>query len=222
MASLQAHIETASYRIPAGRAWIDGELYFPDGAKGLVVFANGTGATRYSPRDQALAAYLNEAGFAALLLDLLTAHEGSIDESTTQFRYDIPRLAGRLTDATEWLTWNRDTAALKVGFFGEGTGAAAALIAAAGLPALAQAVVSRAGRPDLAGTALARVKAPTLLITGALDETVTDLNRSALEVMTCERSMEIIPAAGNLFAETSALEEAGQMARTWFDRHLAA
>jgi putative phosphoribosyl transferase len=222
MEAIHGHIEVTSLRIPAGRGWADGDLSIPEGCKGLVVFAHGSGAGRRIPRNLALADYLNEGGFATLLLDLLPPHEQYLEESAAEYRFDIPVLARRLIDTTEWLAWNRDTASLKAAYFGSGTGSAAALIAAAGLPSLVEAVVSRAGRPDLAGHALLKVKAPTLLIAGGNDATLLDLNRAALETMTCERTMEIIPGAGHLFEEKGALEETARLARAWFDRHLAA
>ncbi|MDB5050854.1 MAG: alpha/beta hydrolase [Fibrobacteres bacterium] len=221
MVTAHGHIEAASFRIPAGRAWVDGDLSIPADPKGLVVFASGSGATRNNPRDQKLAAYMNEEGYAALLLDLLTSHEESVAASTDGLSHDIPTLAQRLIDTSEWLTWNRDTSTLKVGYFGTGIGAAAALIAAAGLPSLVQAVVCLEGRPDLAGPSLPELKAPTLLIAASRDESVLQFNRSALEAMTCERSMEIIPGAGHRFEETGALDEVARLSRAWFDRHLA-
>jgi putative phosphoribosyl transferase len=221
MTTVLSHIEATSFRIPAGHAWVDGELSAPEDPKGLVVFANGSGSSRHSPRDQAVAAYMNEQGFASLLLDLLAPHEGLIDESTGEFSLDVPMLAGRLVDATEWLSWNQDTATLKVGYLASGTGVGAALMAAADLPSLVQGVVSRGGRPDWAGPALAEVKAPTLFIAGGLDEAVLEASRSALEVMTCEKDMEIIHGTGSAFTEPGALEEHARLARAWFDRHLA-
>ena len=221
MEAVQGHIEVTPLRIPTGKSRVDGDLSIPDGCKGMVVFSHGSGTGRRNPRNRALAATLNQAGYATLLLDLLKAHEEFQDESTAEFRFDIPLLARRLIDATEWLAWNRDTASLKAAYFGTGTGSAAALIAAAGLPSLVGAVVSRAGRPDLAGHALTKVKTPTLLITGGNDAAILDLNRAALESMTCKRTMEIIPGAGHLFEEKGALEETARLACAWFDRHLA-
>ena len=222
MATAFGTLEASSFRIPAGHAWIDGDLSVPEDPKGLVVFAHGTGSARHNPGDQAVAAYLNGQGFATLLLDLLTPHEKSLDASAGASGLDAPMLAARLVDATEWLSWNRDTATLKVGYLAAGSAAAAALMSAADLPSLVQAVVSRGGRPDPTGRSVARVKAPTLLIAGGLDEAAVEANRAVLELMTCEKSMEIIHGSGNGFEEPGALEEAAHLARAWFDRHSAA
>ncbi|MDB5105213.1 MAG: putative phosphoribosyl transferase [Fibrobacteres bacterium] len=218
MPAIHGHITEISLRIPAGRAWVDGDLAIPEDAKTLIVFAHGTGTGRRNPRNRAIAEFFNEAGYATMLMDLLTAHEESVDETTTGFRYDIPLLARRLIDATEWLAWNHDTESLRMAYYGAGTGSAAALIAAAGLPSHVEAVVSRAGRPDLAGHALLQVKAPTLLIVGSLDETLLGLNRSALEVMACEKAMEIVHGADARFEEGGALEEAARLGLAWFER----
>jgi dienelactone hydrolase len=222
MVTTYGHIEAATFRIPAGHAWVDGDLLIPDTPKGLVIFANGSGATRHHPREQAMAETMNDAGYGSLLLDLLTPHEGAMDETTGESGFGIPALAERLTQVTEWLAWNRDTSSMKLAFIGAGAAAsAAALIAAADLPTLVQAVVCQGGRPDHSGRALSRVKAPTLLIVGGLDDTVADFNRAALEEMTCEKSMEIIHGSDNHFEHPGETEEAMRLTRLWFDRTLA-
>jgi dienelactone hydrolase len=221
MVTTYGHIEATTFRIPAGHAWVDGDLMIPDSPKGLVIFANGSGATRHHPREQAMAESMNDAGYGSLLLDLLTPHEGAIDETAGESVFGIPALAGRLTQVTEWLAWNGETSSLKLAFIGAGASAAAALIAAADLPTLVQAVVCQGGRPDHSGRSLSRVKAPTLLIVGGLDETVADFNRAALEEMTCEKSMEIVHGADNRFEHRGEAEEAMRLTRMWFDRALA-
>jgi dienelactone hydrolase len=159
---------------------------------------------------------LNEGGLATLLIDLLTADEQQVDLQTTQLRFDIPFLAGRVEAISEWLSVHPEMRGLKLGHFGASTGAAAALVAAAELPRLVRAVVSRGGRPDLAGSALKRVLAPTLLIVGGADQVVLDFNRQAMSRMHCEKRLDIIPGAGHLFEESGALNHVAALARDWF------
>ncbi len=201
-------------------AGLEGELTVPPGAAGVVIFAHGSGSSRHSPRNRYVAAVLNEGGLATLLIDLLTAGEQTVDLETAQFRFDIPFLANRLTDITQWMLNQPRMDALKIGYFGASTGAGAALVAAAQLPRLIQAVVSRGGRPDLAGDALERVEAPTLLIVGGNDPVVLELNRQALARMNCVKRLQVIPGAGHLFEEPGALAEAATLARDWFLRFL--
>lgn len=214
--------------IHVGGDELGGTLDFPRDARGIVVFAHGSGSSRFSPRNRQVASALQAAGFGTLLMDLLTKGEDRIDAETSEYRFDIPRLASRLVGATGWLRERNDTRDLSVGYFGASTGAAAALIAAAEKPGEVDAVVSRGGRPDLANAALAKVKAPTLLIVGSLDRVVIDLNRAALEHMKCEKNMELVPGANHLFEEPGALEQVEQRATEWFrhylvrDRHNAA
>jgi len=207
-------------RIEAGAVVLEGDLRLPHDARGVVLFAHGSGSSRHSPRNRRVAELLNEAKLATLLLDLLTRAEEAIDARTAQLRFDIEFLAQRLIAATDWLTEEPATRSLRIGYFGASTGAAAALVAAAERPAVVGAVVSRGGRPDLAGRALARVRAPTLLIVGGRDVLVVELNHRALAVLRCEKEIVVVPGATHLFEEPGALEEVARLAREWFERHL--
>ena len=200
---------------------IDGDLTIPETAAGIVVFAHGSGSSRHSPRNRLVARTLVERGFATLLADLLTTGEEEVDARTGELRFDIARLATRLAGITAWVENEPGTASLPVGYFGASTGAAAALVAAAQLPARVAAVVSRGGRADLAGEALTAVEAPTLLIVGGRDEVVLDLNRRALDQMKVERELVIIPGTGHLFEEQGALGEVSRLAAGWFRRYLS-
>jgi dienelactone hydrolase len=208
-------------RIPAGEVVLDGDLSLGERARGAVVFAHGSGSSRFSPRNRHVAARLQAAGLATLLMDLLTREEERVDEVTRELRFDIPLLARRLTAAVDWLADQPETAELPIGAFGASTGAAAALIAAAERPAAVRAVVSRGGRPDLAGDALERVVAPTLLIVGELDPVVLELNRQALARLRGPKALEIVPGATHLFEEPGALEQVARLAADWFGEHLA-
>ena len=207
-------------RVTAGGVVLEGDLNLPHPARGVVLFAHGSGSSRHSARNRHVARVLNDAGLATLLIDLLTLDEEVIDRETARFRFDIEMLAGRLVDTTDWLTQHRETRNLRVGYFGASTGAAAALIAAADRPDVVRAVVSRGGRPDLAGAALRQVRAPTLLIVGGHDAPVIELNRAALAELACEKQLVIIPRATHLFEEAGALEEVARLARRWFERYL--
>jgi len=201
---------------------LDAELGLPPGARGLVVFAHGSGSGRFSPRNQYVALALRRRGLATLLLDLLTPEEEEIDQRTRQLRFDIPMLAARLAAAAKWAAQNPETKFLPLGYFGASTGAGAALMAAARLPDVTQAVVSRGGRPDLAGSLLAEVRAPTLLIVGELDAPVIDLNEEAMAAMAqAPTRLEIVPDATHLFEEPGALEQVAKLAGNWFEQHLA-
>jgi len=202
-------------QIDAAGVTLEGNLLVPDGAPGIVLFAHGSGSSRFSSRNRYVAQVLRDGGLGTLLIDLLTAKEEAIDERTGHLRFDIDLLARRLIDAASWL----DTPA--VGLFGASTGGGAALVAAAQLPDRIKAVVSRGGRPDLAGDALPRVKAPTLLIVGGDDEPVIGMNEEAYDRMTCERKMEIVPGATHLFEEPGTLEQVARLARDWFAKYLA-
>jgi len=209
-------------RIPAGIAWLYGDLCVPAGAAGLVLFAHGSGSGRHSARNRQVAARLQQAGIATLLFDLLTAQEEQVDISTREHRFDIPLLTGRMQDATAWVQAQMQLRDLPVGYFGASTGSAAALIAAARLGNKISAVVSRGGRPDLAGpAALAAVTAPTLLIVGGADGGVIELNRDALARLRCEKRLAIVPGATHLFEEPGTLEQVGDLAASWFSGHLA-
>ncbi len=200
---------------------LDGDLVLPAGARGLVLFAHGSGSSRFSPRNRLVAAALHEAGIATLLFDLLTPEEEMADARTGVYRFDIPRLADRLVGVTDWVAREPATAGLLVGYFGASTGAAAALIAAARRPDVVAAVVSRGGRVDLADGALSRVAAPTLLIVGAHDLPVLELNRGAMEGLGVESRLEMVAGASHLFEEPGAVEEVVRLGRRWFERHLA-
>jgi len=204
----------------AGTGVIEGDLRLPADARGLVIFAHGSGSSRHSQRNQMVAAHLNEAGFATLLFDLLTAAETRVDDRTRELRFDIGLLARRLLSACDAVATRPDTAALPLGTFGASTGAAAALVAAASRPLETRAVVSRGGRPDLAGDALPGVQAPTLLIVGSRDSQVIELNEVATSRMTCEREITIVPGATHLFEESGTLEAVARLAVSWFVRHL--
>jgi putative phosphoribosyl transferase len=207
--------------VTAGPVTLQGDLDLPEAARAIVLFAHGSGSGRLSPRNRRVATLLNDAGLATLLIDLLTTEEEAVDLRTAHLRFDIGLLAGRLVHATDWLTRHPDTQHFAVGYFGASTGAAAALVAAADRPNIVGAVVSRGGRPDLAGNALEHVRAPTLLIVGGNDHAVIDLNRKALAQMHCERELVIIPGATHLFEEPGALDQVAELARYWFEKHLA-
>jgi putative phosphoribosyl transferase len=199
---------------------LPGDLGLPPAARGLVIFAHGSGSSRLSPRNRAVAATLRGAGLATLLFDLLTAAEEREEMWTRHLRFDIDLLARRLVAATRQMMADPATAALPVGYFGASTGAAAALVAAAALPEVIHAVVSRGGRPDLAVQALDRVRAPVLLIVGGNDPLVLDLNRQAMAHLHVPHRLEVIPGATHLFEEPGALERVAELARDWFLEHL--
>jgi putative phosphoribosyl transferase len=200
---------------------LDGLLTIPEPAKGLVVFAHGSGSSRFSSRNRFVAEILSEAGIATLLFDLLTEEEEDIDQRSREFRFDIDLLTDRLIGVIDWVSKETMTAELPVGLFGASTGAAAALGAAAARPDKVDAVVSRGGRPDLALPHLAKVKAPTLLIVGGEDTVVIELNQQAAERLAVEHHLEIIPSATHLFEETGKLEQVANLARDWFLHHLS-
>ena len=201
-------------------ASLKGNLGVPAGARAIVLFAHGSGSSRFSPRNRFVAQQLRDGGLATLLFDLLTEKEEAVDVYTGEYRFDIELLSNRLVGATDWTTKNPETADLKIGYFGASTGAAAALIAASKRPDLVYAVVSRGGRPDLAGEALQEVKAPTLLIVGGNDTPVIELNKEAMEQIPAEKKLVIIPGATHLFEEPGALEEVARLAREWFVSHI--
>ena len=207
-------------RFGVGRVTLEGNLAIPPQASGVVMFAHGSGSSRHSPRNRAVARVLREGGLATLLVDLLTPEEEAVDEETAHLRFDIGLLADRLVDATDWLGEMEETRGLAVGYFGASTGGGAALVAAAQRPNAVRAVVSRGGRPDLAGAALARVWAPTLLVVGGNDHVVLDLNRQALARLRSEKRLEVVPGATHLFEEPGALEEVARLARDWFLKFL--
>ncbi|MBN2109468.1 MAG: alpha/beta hydrolase [Methanosarcinaceae archaeon] len=199
---------------------LKGNLDIPDGAEGIVIFAHGSGSSRFSPRNRFVARYLQGQGLATLLFDLLTAEEDEIDRLTARFRFNIELLAQRLVAATDWVTMSPATSDLKVGYFGASTGAAAALIAASEKVEQIHAVVSRGGRPDLADGALGTVKAPTLLIVGSRDRPVIDMNEWALERLNSVKEMKLVNGATHLFEEPGTLEEVARLAGEWFVEYL--
>jgi putative phosphoribosyl transferase len=215
-------IAAESIAIPIGGGeQIGADLRVPHRATGLVVFAHGSGSSRFSSRNRAVAKTLQNRGLGTLLLDLLTREEERVDLRTTEYRFDIGRLGKRVVAATDWLQNREDTRWLRIGCFGASTGAAAALIAAAERSALVHAVVSRGGRPDLAGAALPRVKAPTLLIVGGEDEPVIDLNQEAkAQMQAAHVELKIVPGATHLFEEPGTLEQVEQLAGDWFVGYL--
>ena len=201
---------------------VDGDLHLPPRPAGLVIFAHGSGSSRFSRRNRAVATALEHAGFGTLLLDLLTEAEDAVDEQTAEYRFDIPLLGQRVIGAVDWAESRSDLRPLPLALFGASTGAAAALVAAAVRPRRTRAVISRGGRPDLAGHALSRVEAPTLLIVGGDDPQVIDLNRDALRQMRAPVSLEVIPGATHLFEEPGTLEQVARLAADWCRRHLDA
>lgn len=215
-------VQTLDVAIPSGGALLPGSLVIPPQALGIVAFAHGSGSSRFSRRNQRVAQFLNQAGLATLLFDLLTADENTRDVVTAEYRFDIPLLARRLTDAVDWLSHETVSRLLAIGLFGASTGAAAALIAAADRPHRVGAVVSRGGRPDLAGEALGRVQAPTLLIVGGWDTDVIALNEQAALRLSCEHRTVIVPEATHLFEEPGKLDEVSGLASAWFVRYLSA
>ena len=209
-----------SVHIDLGRVALEGDLEMPANASGLVIFAHGSGSSRFSRRNRTVAQGLRRHGFGTLLLDLLTREEEVEDEQTSEYRFDIPLLGKRVIGAADWTRERADLATLPLAFLGASTGAAAALIAAAARPGITHAVISRGGRPDLADEALERVQAPTLLIVGGADGPVIELNRYAMRRMHVPVSLEIVPGATHLFEEPGALDEVARLAAEWCGRHL--
>jgi len=207
-------------KVPVGRVTLEGNLVLPRGAQGVVLFAHGSGSSRFSPRNRYVAGVLQQGGLGTLLIDLLTPEEESIDLRTQEIRFNIPLLADRLVGAVDWLRQNEATCDLRIGLFGSSTGAAAALMAAPRRPGAIGAIVSRGGRPDLASASLRQVEAPTLLIVGGRDALVITLNEQAMERLRVESRLEVVPGAGHLFEEPGALERVAELARDWFQKYL--
>jgi dienelactone hydrolase len=218
MATAMTRLEAV--QVPVGREQLAADLVVPEAAKGLVIFAHGSGSGRHSPRNQAVARALQVRGLATLLADLLTEQEEAVDRVTARLRFDINLLGRRLVTLIDWARQRPDLESLAFGLFGASTGAAAALIAAADRPNDIAAVVSRGGRPDLAGAALPRVAAPTLLLVGSLDPEVIRLNEWAKIRMRCPVSLDIVPGASHLFEEPGTLDEVASRAGSWFVSHL--
>ncbi|WFE96040.1 dienelactone hydrolase family protein [Micromonospora sp. WMMD987] len=209
----EATVSLRDARLPAD---VDG----PDDATGVVLFAHGSGSSRHSPRNVAVARVLQRRRLVTVLVDLLTAEEDALDARTAERRFDIDLLAGRLAGTVDWLTAEPTLGRLPVGLFGASTGAAAALVTAAGRPERIAAVVSRGGRPDLVGPALAGVRAPTLLLVGGLDDQVVALNEQATGRLAAPHELRVVPGAGHLFEEPGTLEQVADAAADWFVRHL--
>jgi dienelactone hydrolase len=207
-------------RVPVGQTELAASLALPTTARGVVLFAHGSGSSRHSPRNRTVARHLNHAGYATVLLDLLTADEDAEDRLTQRHRFDIRLLAERLTAAIDWAGDEAQLGRLPLGLFGASTGAAAALIAAAARTAQVGAVVSRGGRPDLAGGALNVVQAPTLLLVGENDRQVLELHHRILPALGPIAALVVIPGATHLFEEPGAMEQVMERATAWFDTHL--
>jgi putative phosphoribosyl transferase len=206
-------------QIPADMGFLEGMLELPPNARGVVLFAHGSGSSRMSPRNNFVAERLREAGLGTLLVDLLLTAEEAVYET----RFDIPLLTRRLATVCAWIAESRAASDLPLGLFGASTGAAAAIRLAASERDSIEAVVSRGGRPDLAGSsALQGVRAPTLLIVGAEDRGVVDLNRAAYQELRCEKELELVAGATHLFEEPGTLSRGAQLAQRWFERHLDA
>jgi putative phosphoribosyl transferase len=208
-------------RIGVAGLVLDADVTVPEQARGVVVFAHGSGSSRHSPRNRYVAEELQSAGLGTVLADLLTEQEERLDARTGELRFDIDLLAVRVIALTDWVSRYEQTDGLPVGLFGASTGAAAALVAAAARPEPVRAVVSRGGRPDLAGEFLRLVRQPTLLVVGGNDEVVIDLNRRATQQMAADTELAIVPGATHLFQEPGTLEQVAELARDWFARHLA-
>ena len=215
-----ASITPRPVRLEIAGVALNGDLSLPSDAHGLVVFAHGSGSSRHSSRNRAVAEVLQHGRLGTLLLDLLTEREEEVDAATAELRFDIPLLADRVVAAVDWAQLHPQTSSLSVGLFGASTGAAAALMAAAKRPAIVGAVVSRGGRPDLADSALAAVTAPTLLIVGGRDDVVLELNRLAFARLKEPKALQIVPGATHLFEEQGALDRVARLARDWFVDHL--
>ncbi|MGZ3332551.1 MAG: dienelactone hydrolase family protein [Gemmatimonadaceae bacterium] len=216
----QKPVEERPARIPFEGNTLEADVSIPDDAKAIVLFAHGSGSSRFSLRNRSVARNLQVAGFATVLLDLLTPEEERAEAFTRHLRFDIDMLSVRLATVTNWAVAQRGLDGLPVGYFGASTGAAAAIVAAAALPHLVSAVVSRGGRPDLAGSALEKLRAPTLLIVGGADSVVIGLNHKALRRLRCVAGLEIVPGAGHLFEEPGALERVSELAERWFTEYL--
>lgn len=211
--------DTTLVEIPCGTVTLTGELAIPLKANGVVIFVHGSGSSRHSPRNQFVARRIQESGIGTLLFDLLTEEE-EVDAVTADLRFDIGLLAERLTTVTQWLSEQPIVEDRGLGYFGASTGCAAALLAVSKGRNMVDAVVSRGGRPDLVGQPLLRVDIPTLLIVGGDDGAVIRLNEKAYSVMRCKKELKIVPGAGHLFEEPSALEEVADMAAHWFLKYL--
>jgi dienelactone hydrolase len=220
MSTLAEQPKTMTVRIPIDeRTRIDADVSIPAGAKGMVLFAHGSGSSRHSPRNRYVASELNSVPVVTVLADLLTEKEERLDQQTSAFRFNIPMLTARLVHMIDWARSYNLIATLPIGLFGASTGAAAALDAAAARPDFVRAVVSRGGRPDLASR-LSEVKSPTLLIVGGNDPAVLQMNHDALRMLTCPKTLQVVPRATHLFQEPGALESVAAAAGAWFEKYL--
>ena len=222
MTEAQRPVQSSEVAITAGEVTLHGDLVIPQESCGLVVFAHGSGSSRFSSRNRYVAGVLNDGGLATLLFDLLTAKEHEIDQYTREFRFDIAMLSERMIATIDWLGNEAAVKDLSIGLFGASTGAAAALNAAAGRPERIAAVVSRGGRPDLAMQSLPQVRSPTLLIVGGHDLQVIELNRQAESALQAPCRTEIVAGATHLFEEPGTLEQVAALARDWFREYLGA
>jgi putative phosphoribosyl transferase len=195
-------------------------LVIPENARSIILFAHGAGSSRHSPRNQYIAQKLQDAGFATLLMDLLTEEEERIDAYTARLRFDIPLLAGRLESTTGWVLLQRRMKDFDIGYFGADTGAAAALVAAVQRPEAVRAIVCRSGRPDLAFNVLPEVKPPILFIVGAKDQIVLEINKEAAKRLTTEHNLVVVPGASHLFEEPGKLDMVARRAQRWFARYM--
>jgi len=206
--------------IPVNDSYVAGDLHIIEHSFGMIIFAHGSGSSRFSKRNQFVAHELNKARFSTFLFDLLTPEEDRIDQISREYRFDIPLLADRLALVTDWILKQEETQYMPIGYFGSSTGAAAALIAGAELKEHISAIVSRGGRPDLAKGFLPKVQAPTLLIVGEKDYEVILLNQEAFEKLTCEKELLLIPGATHLFEEEGTLEQVTDNTIDWFAKYL--
>ena len=207
-------------RFPAGDVMLDGNLTLPTEANGVVLFAHGSGSSRFSPRNNFVAGVINDAGLGTLLFDLLTKEEEAIDLRAGRLRFNISLLSQRLLAATDWLMAQSDIRGLRLGYFGASTGGAAALVAAVKRPQAVRAIVCRGSRTDMAAGVLADVAAPTLLIVGEADSQVLTWNRESFAALRGEKRLEVIPGASHLFEEQGKLQEVARLATGWFVKHL--
>ncbi|MFF5051580.1 dienelactone hydrolase family protein [Micromonospora sp. NPDC000663] len=207
--------------VPVGDAALPADLTVPARPVGVVLFAHGSGSSRHSPRNVAVARTLNDSGLGTVLADLLTPTEDEVDARTAELRFDIGLLAGRLAGIVDWLAVERPAGDVPIGLFGASTGAAAALVAASTRADRVGAVVSRGGRPDLAGAALPQVRTPTLLLVGGLDEEVIALNEQALAELGNVGELRVVPGATHLFEEPGTLDQVADQAGAWFTTHLS-
>lgn len=214
------HWKEKEIHIESNGVKLDGTLVLPDGAEGIVLFAHGSGSSRFSPRNRFVAGILNHAGVGTLLFDLLTGEEEAEDSITGNLRFDIPFLKSRLVDATDWVTQQPEMEHLRIGYFGSSTGGAAALAASVDRIEQIRAIVCRGSRTDLAAKVIRQVQAPALLVVGERDEQVLEWNRESFIQLRSVKHLEIIPRATHLFEEHGALEQVARCAAKWFQKWL--